>query len=146
MLDLNQQVPNFTLPDQSGKPFELYSSPGPWTALYFYPAASTPGCTTQACGVQQSKRLLEASGIFTVGVSADPLEAVAEFADQYNLSFPLLADADASVCELYGVWSGRWARRTTFLLDSQFKLVGIMEDVDPQLHASRLVEMVEEMP
>src|SRR5437868_8591244 len=97
-------APDFTLPDQDGNPVTLSQLRGKTVVLYFYPKADTPGCTTQACGVRDHRADYERAGAVVLGVSPDPVTAVAKFDQKYGLEFPLLADADHKVTETYGVW------------------------------------------
>ena len=80
MLKAGQSAPDFELPDQAGRPFRLFEHRGETIALYFYPRADTPGCTTQACGVRDRKADYEAAGARVTGISPDPVEAVSTFA------------------------------------------------------------------
>src|SRR5829696_10402840 len=124
MIEIGQQAPDFTLPDQDGNPVALSEFRGSPVVLYFYPKADTPGCTTQARGVRDRRADYEAAGAIVLGVSPDPVKAVKRFADKQSLDFRLLADEDHAVCELYGVWAeksmyGRtyWgANRSTFII------------------------------
>ncbi|MEE2568449.1 thioredoxin-dependent thiol peroxidase [Pseudarthrobacter sp. J64] len=101
------KAPDFTLPDSAGNNVSLGSltgDEGRSTVLYFYPAASTPGCTKQACDFRDSLASLQAAGYNVLGVSPDPVAKLAKFADAEGLTFPLLSDADHSVAEAYGAW------------------------------------------
>lgn len=145
MLSVGDQAPDFSLPDQAGEMVSLSGSDARFTAVYFYPAASTPGCTVQACGVRDSLSDFSELGLRVLGISADQPEAVSQFAEEEGLSFPLLADSSHRVCEEYGVWSGRWASRTTFLVDSDLRVVRVFADVDPAAHADQLIAALGEL-
>ena len=93
------EAPDFTLPDQNGDPVSLSGLRGESVVLYFYPKADTPGCTTQACGVRDHRADYERSGAVVLGVSPDPVERIARFADKHELGFQLLADEDHAVAE-----------------------------------------------
>ena len=132
-------APDFTLPDQDGNEVSLSDFKGKKVVLYFYPKASTPGCTTQACGVRDHLPDYESSGAVVLGVSADPVKADKKFHDDEALNFTLLADEDHSVCDLYGVWGeksmyGRkyiGAQRSTFVIDEEGVVADVIEKVKP---------------
>ncbi|MGO4247203.1 thioredoxin-dependent thiol peroxidase [Paenarthrobacter sp. RAF54_2] len=97
-------APDFTLQDQDGNDVSLSDFRGRKTIVYFYPAASTPGCTKEACDFRDSLASLQASGYEVVGVSPDSVKALAKFAAEEQLTFRILSDADHSVAEAYGAW------------------------------------------
>lgn len=98
------QAPAFTLTDSTGEQVSLTPGNGRSTIVYFYPAASTPGCTKQACDFRDSLASLQSAGYDVLGISPDPVAKLAKFADNEALTFPLLSDADHSVAEAYGAW------------------------------------------
>ena len=97
-------APDFTLPDAEGRPVSLADLRGRRVVVYFYPKAATPGCTTQACDFRDSLERFTADGFAVVGISPDPPQALAAFAEQEALTFPLLSDADHRVAGAYGAW------------------------------------------
>lgn len=103
-LSAGQQAPAFTLPDATGTPVSLEDYRGGRVVVYFYPKAATPGCTTEACDFRDSLDALNAGGVKVIGISPDPVEDIAKFADDYSLTFPLLADEDAAVAKAWGAW------------------------------------------
>ena len=103
-LEPGRQAPDFTLPDAEGRPVSLADHRGRRVVVYFYPKAATPGCTTQACDFRDSLERFAADGFAVVGISPDPPEALARFAADESLTFPLLSDADHRVAEAYGAW------------------------------------------
>ncbi|MDP9884873.1 peroxiredoxin Q/BCP [Sinomonas atrocyanea] len=103
-LSAGQQAPAFTLPDATGTPVSLEDYRGGRVVVYFYPKAATPGCTTEACDFRDSLDALNAGGVKVIGVSPDPVEDIAKFAEDYSLTFPLLADDGASVARAWGAW------------------------------------------
>lgn len=136
-------APAFTLPDQRGEKVSLKDFRGKsHLILYFYPKAMTPGCTTQACGLQDASAELKALGAQALGISPDPVTRLAKFADKYQLAFPLLADEDHAVADKYGVWGlkqfmGRefmGIKRTTFIIDREGRLRHIMDKVKTKTH------------
>jgi thioredoxin-dependent peroxiredoxin len=135
-------APDFTLPDQDGNPVSLSGLHGQTVVLYFYPKADTPGCTTQACGVRDHRPDYDAAGAVVIGVSPDPVKAVAKFHQKYDLGFPLLADEGHQVAELYGVWveKSMYGRkymgneRTTFVIGPDGTIKSILHKVKPAEH------------
>lgn len=99
-----QAAPGFTLPDATGRPVSLSDFAGRQVIVYFYPKAATPGCTTEACDFRDSLASLQAAGVDVVGISTDTPDALAAFAADFELNFPLLSDADHQVAEAWGAW------------------------------------------
>ncbi|WP_411373586.1 thioredoxin-dependent thiol peroxidase [Arthrobacter sp. MPF02] len=97
-------APAFTLKDSTGKDISLSPGNGRRTIVYFYPAASTPGCTKQACDFRDNLASLQSAGFDVLGISPDPVAKLAKFAEKESLSFPLLSDEDHEVAEAYGAW------------------------------------------
>ncbi len=97
-------APDFTLPDPDGTPVSLSSLTGKKVVIYFYPAASTPGCTTQACDFRDNFASLRSAGYQVLGVSPDTLDAQKRFRDQQHVPYPLLSDQNRGVLEAYGAW------------------------------------------
>jgi peroxiredoxin Q/BCP len=137
-----ETAPDFQLPDQHGNPVRLSDLRGKTVVLYFYPKADTPGCTAQACGVRDHRTDYERAGAVVLGVSPDPVKAVAKFDQKYALGFPLLADEDHAVAEAYGVWveKSMYGRkymgneRTTFVINPEGKVKEILRSVKPAQH------------
>jgi peroxiredoxin Q/BCP len=146
--ELGTVAPDFTAPDQHGQPFTLSSLRGQKVALYFYPKDDTPGCTAQACNLRDNEAQLAAQGIRVVGVSTDDAASHQKFASKYELAFPLVADADKSIVQAYGVWQEKknygktyWGTvRTTFLLDENGVIERIIKRPDTKNHAAQLVK------
>lgn len=118
-------APEFTLPNQDGTPVSLSDFAGETVVLYFYPAAMTPGCTTQAVDFSASLDSFHAAGYRVLGCSPDPVEKIASFAQRSELGFTLLADPDKKVLDAYGAWGPRklygkeiiGVLRSTFVID-----------------------------
>jgi peroxiredoxin Q/BCP len=146
--ELSTVAPDFTAPDQHGQPFTLSNLRGQKVALYFYPKDDTPGCTAQACNLRDNEAQLVAQGIRVVGVSTDDAASHQKFASKYELAFPLVADADKSIVQAYGVWQEKknygktyWGTvRTTFLLDENGVIERIIKRPDTKNHAAQLVK------
>ncbi|MFL4474436.1 thioredoxin-dependent thiol peroxidase [Paeniglutamicibacter sp. MACA_103] len=103
-LSAGESAPDFTLTDARGQELSLSSLRGKKTIVYFYPAASTPGCTKQACDFRDSLESLAAAGYQVVGISPDAPAKLAKFTAKEELTFPLLADEDHAVAAAYGAW------------------------------------------
>ncbi len=97
-------APDFTLKNIAGEDVSLRDFRGRSTVVYFYPAASTPGCTKQACDFRDSLASLQQAGYEVLGISPDPQPKLAGFATSEGLNFPLLSDEDHAVAESYGAW------------------------------------------
>jgi peroxiredoxin Q/BCP len=103
-LEAGNPAPAFTLPDADGKPVSLSDYAGKRVIVYFYPAASTPGCTTQACDFRDELATLQDAGYAVVGISPDQPAKLAKFRDNQSLTFPLLSDPEHTTLEAYGAW------------------------------------------
>lgn len=139
-------APDFTLLDDTRETVRLTDLAGSRTVLYAYPAAMTPGCTTQACDFRDSLDALAAAGVRVVGLSPDSPEKLAEFREHDGLTFPLLSDPDTSVLTAYGAYgeksrSGKKVRgviRSTFVLDADNRVEQAVYDVKATGHVARL--------
>ena len=96
-------VENFTLPDQDGNTVNLTDFAGKPVVLFFYPKADTPGCTIEACGFRDHFKKLQKAGVVVLGISRDTVKAQKKFQEKYDLPYPLLADADQTICNRFGV-------------------------------------------
>jgi peroxiredoxin Q/BCP len=142
VLQAGDTAPDFTLSDQHGEPVTLSDLRGQTVVLYFYPRADTPGCTTQARGVRDRRADYEAAGARVLGVSPDPVDAVARFDRKHGLGFTLLADPDHAVADLYGTWVekrnyGRTymgVQRSTFVIDPEGTIARVIEKASPKTH------------
>ncbi len=103
-LTVGDTTPDFTLPTADGRSVTLSELRGQHVVVYFYPAAMTPGCTTQACDFRDSLSALQGAGYAVVGISPDPVDKLAQFAEQDGLTFPLASDAERSVLEAWGAF------------------------------------------
>ncbi|WP_323814519.1 thioredoxin-dependent thiol peroxidase [Cellvibrio sp. NN19] len=118
--------------------------------LYFYPKASTPGCTVQACGIRDVRSEFEALDTVVLGVSPDAPTRLQKFIDKYDLNFDLLADEDHSIAEKYGVWGlkkfmGRefmGILRTSFVIDKEGRLQHVMEKVNTKTHDQDVLKIL----
>lgn len=145
-LETGTAAPAFSLLDQDGKTVRLADLRGTKTVLYFYPAAMTPGCTTEACDFRDSISSLQGAGYQVVGVSRDEPAKLAAFRDRDGLTFPLLSDPDHAVHEAYGAWGekmnyGKLAEgviRSTFVLDEEGIITSAQYNVKATGHVARL--------
>ena len=143
-------APEFKLQDQNGKWHELKDYHGKWVALYFYPKDQTPGCTTQACEFRDNIFAFRDAGAVILGVSVDDVESHKKFSEKHGLPFPILADAEKVVAKQYGVLKRflgtvELAKRDTFLIDPQGKIVRHYADVDPKGHSQVVLKDIKEL-
>lgn len=103
-LSAGDTAPDFTLKAADGNTVSLSGSRGQNVIVYFYPAASTPGCTTEACDFRDNLNSLKSAGYTVLGISPDPVDKLIKFTEAEGLNFPLLSDADHAVAEAWGAW------------------------------------------
>lgn len=134
-LNVGNLAPHFTLLDQQNRQISLTDFKGKKVLVYFYPKALTPGCTTQACGLRDTKTELEKLNVIILGISPDSPAKLANFTEKKSLNFILLSDEDHQVAEQFGVWGekkfmGRTydgIHRITFLIDEKGKIEHIFD-------------------
>jgi peroxiredoxin Q/BCP len=139
-------APDFTADTQDGA-LALSEYRGRWVALYFYPKDGTPGCTTQACALRDGYQRLQDAGIAVVGVSEDDVASHADFAEEHNLPFPLVADPDHDVLNAYGVYGERsmfgntfmGTARTTYLIDPEGVIRHVFKRPKNDAHADEVL-------
>ncbi|GAB2544591.1 thioredoxin-dependent thiol peroxidase [Nocardia heshunensis] len=139
-------APAFTLPDADGKDVSLSDYRGRKVIVYFYPAASTPGCTKQACDFRDNLAELEGAGIEVIGISPDKPAKLAKFRDTEQLTFPLLSDPDKEVLGAYGAFGEKMMYgkkvtgviRSTFLIDETGKVEVAQYNVKATGHVAKL--------
>jgi len=121
-LQTGDEAPGFSLVDQDGATVSLAGFRGGKVILYFYPAASTPGCTTEACDFRDSLNSLASAGYQVLGVSKDELPALQKFKQEEGLNFPLLSDPDLAVHHAYGAYGEKslYGKTVTGVLRSTF--------------------------
>ena len=140
------KAPDFTLPDADGKLVSLSSLRGQQVIVYFYPAAMTPGCTTQACDFRDNLSSLAAAGVAVLGISPDAPAKLVKFRDRDHLTFPLLSDPDHKVLEAYGAWGEKTLYgkktvgviRSTFVIDPGGTVAKAYYNVKATGHVARL--------
>lgn len=145
-LETGTVAPDFALLNQNGETVRLSDFRGQKVVLYFYPAALTPGCTTQACDFRDSLASLQGAGYAVVGVSRDEPAKLAQFAERDGLTFPLLSDPDAAVHRAYATWGEKMnygkliegVIRSTFVIDEEGVIVLAKYNVKATGHVARL--------
>jgi peroxiredoxin Q/BCP len=138
-------APLFTGQDQDGKTFKLKSSIGKKIVLlYFYPKDNTPGCTKEACGFRDRMSGLQTNNVEVIGVSFDSAESHKKFIADYKLNFRLLADPDGKIVDLYGVQvvGRKMARRVSFLIGRDGKIVHVTDSGNPDLHFNEMKDAI----
>ncbi|WP_113718590.1 thioredoxin-dependent thiol peroxidase [Arthrobacter dokdonensis] len=139
-------APPFSLPNADGGTTALEDFAGHDVVVYFYPAASTPGCTKQACDFRDSLASLTSAGYQVVGISPDPVAKLAKFAAQEELTFPLLSDEDHAVADAYAAWGekknyGKTYQgliRSTIVVDRDGKVAVAQYNVRATGHVAKL--------
>ncbi|HNP15594.1 MAG: thioredoxin-dependent thiol peroxidase [Cryobacterium sp.] len=139
-------APTFTLSDQDGKMVSLSDFLGKKVIVYFYPAASTPGCTTEACDFRDNLNSLASAGYQVLGISKDELPALVKFKTDERLNFPLLSDPSLDIHNAYGAWGEKslygkavtGTLRSTFVLDESGKVVLPLYNVKATGHVAML--------
>jgi len=145
-LEVGNVAPAFTLPDQDGREVSLADFAGKKVILYFYPAASTPGCTTQACDFRDSLASLAASGYVVLGISKDTQAKLKKFEAAESLTFPLLSDPDLTVHNAYATYGEKsmygktvmGVIRSTFVIDEAGKIAHALYNVKATGHVAML--------
>jgi peroxiredoxin Q/BCP len=139
-------APDFTLEDADGKPVSLSELRGRRVIVYFYPAASTPGCTKQACDFRDNLDSFTDEGFAVLGISPDKAAKLVKFRDNQNLSFPLLSDPDRQVLRAYGAYGEKklygktmvGVIRSTFVIDAEGKIELAQYGVKATGHVAKL--------
>ncbi|WP_018504224.1 thioredoxin-dependent thiol peroxidase [Parafrankia discariae] len=143
-------APEFTLPDADGKDISLASLRGRKVVVYFYPAASTPGCTKQACDFRDNLALLNDAGVDVLGISPDKPAKLVRFRDNEGLTFPLLSDPERTVLTAYGAFGEKTMYgkktvgviRSTFVIDAEGKIEKAQYNVRATGHVAKLLKEI----
>jgi thioredoxin-dependent peroxiredoxin len=138
-------APLFTLTDADGKSHTLSDYKGSYVALYFYPKDNTPGCTKEACNLRDNFEVLKEKSIVILGVSYDSEASHGKFRDKYDLPFPLLADVDKKVSELYGVKGMFGPKRVTFIISPDAVITHVITKVKTADHAAQIMDAIESL-
>lgn len=147
-LKAGDKAPNFSGTDQDGKTHKLADYAGKKLVVFFYPKASTPGCTAEACDLRDNFERFKANNYELLGVSADSAKAQLKFKDKYEFPFPLLADEDKSVINAFGVWGPKkfmgkeydGIHRTTFVINENGIIDEVISQVKTKEHAAQILK------
>ncbi|PPF87873.1 thioredoxin-dependent thiol peroxidase [Subtercola sp. Z020] len=145
-LTVGQTAPDFTLPDENGNDVSLAGLRGQKVVVYFYPAANTPGCTTEACDFRDNINSLKGAGYLVLGISKDSPAVLKGFAEAQGLNFPLLSDPDLAVHRAYGAYGEKslygktvtGVLRSTFVLDEEGVITQALYNVKATGHVASL--------
>lgn len=147
-LQIGDKAPDFVSRDQNDNNIQLSDYLGKKVVLFFYPKASTPGCTAEACDLQNNLDKYVALNYQIIGVSADSQKRQLNFAEKNNLQYPLLADEEKVVIEAYNVWGPKkfmgkeydGIHRTTFIIDEKGFIEDIITKVKTKEHTSQILK------
>ena len=147
-LKIGDKAPDFEALSEENQTIKLSDYTGKKLVLFFYPKASTPGCTLEACNLRDNYHSFLAKGYDILGVSADSAKRQQNFSNKYSLPFPLLADEDKSVINAYGVWGPKkfmgkeydGINRTTFVIDENGYISDIITKVKTKDHTNQLLD------
>lgn len=148
MLREGDKMPVFKGLDQYGKEISSKDYKGKKLVIFFYPKASTPGCTAQACNLNENLDALQKQGFEVIGISADPVKRQKNFSDKYGFKYPLIADEERKIIEAFGVWGpkkfmGReydGIHRTTFLINKKGIIERVIDKVKTKEHTNQILE------
>lgn len=147
---VGEKAPDFEGINQDGKKVSLSDFEGKKLILYFYPKDMTPGCTAQACNLNENLSSLKKEGFEVVGVSADDEKRHQKFREKYDLGFDLIADPEKTIIRKYGVWGPKQFMgkkfegilRTTFIIDEDGKVQEVIDKVKTKSHTEQIKELV----
>ncbi|MDO6491579.1 MULTISPECIES: thioredoxin-dependent thiol peroxidase [unclassified Cellulophaga] len=147
-LKVGDKVADFTSKDQDGNAVSLSDYKGKKLIVFFYPKASTPGCTAEACNLRDNYKELQDQGYELLGVSADSAKRQSNFKTKYEFPFPLLADEDHTVLNIFGVWGTKkfmdkvydGIHRKTFIIDENGVVTKVIDKVKTKDHAAQILE------
>ena len=147
-LKIGDKAPDFKISNQDGKIVNLSDFSKKKLVLFFYPKASTPGCTMEACNLSDNYSRFNAAGYAILGVSADSVKRQFDFKNKYGFPYDLLADEDKSVIKAYGVWGpkkfmGReydGIHRTTFIIDENGLIESVIAKVKTKEHTAQILD------
>lgn len=153
MLEINKPVPDFSLPDQDNNLHSIKQYTGKKVLLFFYPKDNTPGCTIEACNFRDAFQDLLDQGVQVLSISKDNTKSKKKFAEKFNLPYPLLADEDKKVAELYGVLKEKsmfgkkymGIQRDSFLIDESGKLLKHYIKVKPADHIAQVLKDIKSL-
>ncbi|MBW4635698.1 MAG: peroxiredoxin [Iphinoe sp. HA4291-MV1] len=135
-LAVGNDAPAFTVKDTDGNTVSLSDFKDKTVVLYFYPKDDTPGCTKQACSFRDAIDEYKNKDVVVLGVSADDETSHQAFTQKYDLNFPLLADTNQTLIKAYDVDGGGYAKRVTYIIDGNGKIIYVDSSVNTSTHAS----------
>ncbi|QIB74932.1 thioredoxin-dependent thiol peroxidase [Halogeometricum borinquense] len=147
MLNVGDEAPDFELQNQDGEKVSLSDFENEYVVVYFYPRANTPGCTTEACEFRDASNEFEAHDATVLGISDDPISDLEEFADDHDLSFPLLSDEDGTVASAYDSYGEKnmfgntfdGVFRNSYVVAPDGTIAFVYEGVSPEGHAEEIL-------
>lgn len=147
-LKAGDKAPDFQAKDQDGNIISLSDYKGKKLVLFFYPKASTPGCTVEACDLRDNYERFQSMGYDILGVSADSEKRQSNFRNKYEFPYPLLADEDKTVINAFGVWGPKkfmgkaydGIHRTTFIIDENGVIEEVITKVKTKDHTSQILK------
>ena len=147
-LKVGDRLPEFSVLDQDENTISSNDYKGKRLIVFFYPKASTPGCTLEACNLRDHYKELQEAGYELLGVSADSPKRQKNFRDKYNFPFPLLADVNKVVINAFGVWGPKkfmgkeydGIHRITFIINREGLIERVIDKVKTKLHAEQILE------
>lgn len=147
-LKAGDKAPDFSAKDEQGNTISLSDYKGKKLVVFFYPKASTPTCTTEACNLRDNYADLKDKGYELLGVSADSAKRQLNFKEKYKFPYPLLADEDKEVIKAFGVWGekkfmGRTfdgIHRVTFVIDENGTIEKVIDKVKAKIHSDQILE------
>lgn len=146
-LKVGDKAPDFSAKDEQGNTISLSDYKGKKLVVFFYPKASTPGCTAEACNLNDNYDRFKAKGYEILGVSADSAKRQSNFKTKYEFQYPLLADEDKAVIEAFGVWGPKkfmgkeydGIHRSTFVIDENGVLEDVITKVKTKAHTAQIL-------
>jgi len=141
-LTVGMDAPAFTAKDTNGNTVSLSDFAGKTVVLYFYPKDDTPGCTKQAQSFRDNYAEYQGKEMVVLGVSRDDEASHKKFTEKYGLPFNLLADTDGAITKAYDVDGGGYAKRVTYVIDSNGKITHVDASVNTSTHAQDILAVV----
>jgi peroxiredoxin Q/BCP len=148
MLQVGDALPKFEAQNQDGKTIKSSDFSGKRLVVFFYPKANTPGCTAEACNLNENYSLLQKQGFEVLGISADPVKNQKKFQEKFGFEYDLLADESKEICEEFGVWQLKKFMgkefmgivRTTFLFDEKGICTEVISKVETKNHSAQILK------
>ena len=150
MLKRGDNAPEFSLLDQNGKTCNLKDYQGKKVLVWFYPKASTPGCTAEGCSLRDTQELLSENNIVVLGISMDSVKRQKNFATKHSFPYALLSDTEGVVVRAFGAWGPKkfmgkeyeGILRSSFLIDEHGKIAHVFSKVKTKIHGQEVLEYI----